>query len=88
MGAYRYILRGERDQIEIMLRHGYSSKRIAERMKMSKSTINREIRRGMDPNGDYDACLAQEAFERGIKRRGRRLPAPAGAGRAEGEVST
>lgn len=86
MGAYRYITRGERDQIQIMLQQRYSSKRIAERMNLSKSTINREILRGKDENGHYSACLAQEAFERGIKRRGRRLPATAGAGREEKTV--
>lgn len=86
MGKYKYISRDEREWIEIMLKQRYSSRRIAEKMNISISTVNREILRGKDENGRYSARLAQEMFEKGIKRRGRRLPAPAGAGSAERTV--
>lgn len=62
-----------RGKIEILLQENYTQKTIAKRLGVSPSSISREIKRGLDGNGDYNAFIAECSYaER--RRRCRQIP--------------
>jgi transposase, IS30 family len=63
----RHIQRNDRNQIEILLRKGYTQIDIALVLEFNKSTISREIMRHSCSTGQYKASVAQHKSD--IKRR-------------------
>lgn len=81
---YRYLDHVDRKWLERLLKTNTPVTKIAKILRVSRATIYREIQRGMDSKqGMYHAALGQAVYDRAIKRRGRKLPAPAGAGTEE-----
>lgn len=77
---YKYLKLNDRKWIEYLLSKGMSVPDIAREMELPKATVYNEIKRGMDSKqGKYHAALGQAVFDYGIKHRGRRVAAPAGA---------
>lgn len=83
VSRYGYIQYQTRVKLQGLLRAGYSVKEAADLLGVQISTLYREIKRGIGAQGDYDAEVAQKAVEENIRHRGRKVPAPAGAGTAE-----
>lgn len=52
----------QRGNIETLLQEKYTNKVIARKLGKAPSTIGREINRGLDGNGNYQAWVAQVAF--------------------------
>jgi transposase, IS30 family len=63
----------DRGRIEVLLQENYTKINIAKKLKRNKSTIYREVAKGLDGNGTYFAWIAQAAYE---SNRGRCLQMP------------
>lgn len=64
----KHLTAAQRGNIETLLQEQYTKKEIAERLNKYPSTIGREIKKGLDGNGDYHAWIAQVAYEANRKR--------------------
>ena len=65
MKSYKHLSAGERSQIEVLLKLGYSQRRIAEVLCRPQSTISREVRRNTRGKEWY---LGSRAHNRSMKR--------------------
>ena len=63
----KHITAADRGRIEVYLQEKYTPSQIASKIKKDTSTIYREIKRGMTPNG-YFALVAQAAYDANRKR--------------------
>ena len=59
MGKYKRITYSERKRIEKMYKNNVDIATIALDIGVARQTIYREIKRGQDENGDYNADVAQ-----------------------------
>ena len=64
--SYKQLIEGQRYQIEAYLREGFSYREIGKRLKVSHSTISREVRRNRIRDSHY---LPEVAQAKSIKRR-------------------
>ena len=64
--SYKQLIEGQRYQIEAYLREGFSYRDIGKRLKVSHSTISREVRRNRIRDNHY---LPEVAHAKTIKRR-------------------
>ena len=64
--SYRQLIEGQRYQIEAYLREGFSYREIGNRLKVSHSTISREVRRNRIRGTHY---LPEAAQSKSVKRR-------------------
>ncbi len=62
--SYKQLIEGQRYQIEAYLREGFSYRQIAERLKVSHSTISREVRRNQIRQNHYLPEVAQAKTDR------------------------
>ncbi len=60
---YTHLTPFERGKIELLVRSGWSRRRIADEMKRNPSTISREVKRSSDRRGRYQALTAQLAYQ-------------------------
>lgn len=58
-----HLTAAQRGNIETLLQEKYTNKEIARRVGKDPSTINREVRKGLDGRGIYHAWIAQTAYE-------------------------
>lgn len=72
MGTYRYITFKDRKKIEKMMNENIAIRAIASQLDLCLSTVYREIERGKQTNGIYNAVVAQETVENNRRRRGRK----------------
>jgi IS30 family transposase len=68
-----HLTAADRGKIEILLQQQYTKKAIATVLGRSPSTVGREIKKGLDGNGNYHAWIAQVAYETNRKR-SRQIP--------------
>ena len=64
----KHLTAAQRGNIETLLQEKYTNKQIAKRLGRDPSTINREIKKGLDGSGIYRAWVAQVAYETNRKR--------------------
>lgn len=64
--SYKQLIEGQRYQIEVYLREGFSYREIGKRLKVSHSTISREVNRNRIRDNHY---LPEVAQSKAIKRR-------------------
>lgn len=59
----KHLTAADRGKIEILLQEKYTNKQIARKLGRDPSTIGREIKKGMDGWGNYQARVAQAAYD-------------------------
>lgn len=64
----KHLTAADRGKIEILLQEKYTNKDIAKKLGRSPSGIGREIAKGLDGSGIYQAWIAQVAYEANRKR--------------------
>jgi IS30 family transposase len=64
----KHLTAADRGKIEVLLQEQYTNKQIALKLGRGPSTIGREIKKGLDGNGNYLAWVAQTAYESNRKR--------------------
>ena len=64
----KHLTAADRGKIEVLLQENYTNKDIANKIGRSKSTIGREIVKGLDGIGVYHAWIAQVAYEANRKK--------------------
>lgn len=64
----KHLTAADRGRIEILLQEKYTNKQIADKLAKHPTTIGREITKGMDGWGKYQAWIAQVAHETNRKR--------------------
>ena len=64
----KHLTAEQRGSIETLLQEQYTNKQIAKRLGKDPSTISREIKKGLDGNGNYHSWVAQVAYETNRKR--------------------
>ena len=64
----KHLTAAHRGNIETLLQEKYTNKQIAQKLGRDPSTISREIKKGLDGNGNYHAWVAQVAYETNRKR--------------------
>jgi IS30 family transposase len=64
----KHLTAAQRGNIETLLQEKYTNKQIAEKLGRYPSTIGREIKKGLDGSGIYQAFIAQVAYETNRKR--------------------
>ena len=69
----KHLTAADRGKIEVLLQEHYTNKQIAIKLNKNPSTIAREIRKGLDGNGNYLAWVAQVAYESN-RRRCKQIP--------------
>lgn len=73
MGSYKRLSLEERDEIALLLSHGWSYGDIASSLNRATSTISREVKRNSNHWTQYRACLAQKRTQRRWRRRVHKL---------------
>ena len=63
-----HLTAAQRGNIETLLQEKYTNKEIGIKLGKHRSTIGREIAKGLDGSGDYHAWIAQVAYETNRKR--------------------
>ena len=64
----KHLTAAQRGNIETLLQEKYTNKDIARKLGRDPSSISREIKKGLDGKGNYDAWIAQVAYETNRKR--------------------
>ena len=65
--SYKQLIEGQRYQISAYISEGLSYRAIAKRLKLSHSTISREVRRNRTPS--HDDYLPETAHSMALNRR-------------------
>ena len=68
-----HLTAADRGKIEVLLQEQYTNKQIARKLGRDPSTIGREVKRGTDGWGHYQARVAQAAYDNN-RRRCRQIP--------------
>jgi len=68
-----HLTAAERGKIEVLLQDNYTNNQIAKRIGKDKSTIGREIKRGLDGKGIYHTWIAQSSYEEN-RQESRQIP--------------
>jgi transposase, IS30 family len=63
-----HLTAAQRGNIETLLQEKYTNKQIGEKLGKHETTILREVAKGLDGNGIYQAWIAQVAYETNRKR--------------------